>query len=201
MSTVSLYDAAPTKLLDLIVRENTQPDNAPIRNVEGAQPKGSNRQGAFGDGLHEAGAFKRMIAMCNVDSYTSVYHARAALEVALEATASVRFEGWSLPILRAVGIIEWQLVTSGFRAKINLIPSSAYWRYLTGPKSGTASQAAQVITGSGFAVTDVGRVMVWSGGSEALITSYTSATVLGSDINQTVASGSFSMYDAMTGLV
>lgn len=197
----SLRDATGSELLAVLVRSFDATENNPVRNLEGVQPPGSNRQAAFGSGIHQAGGWERDVAVCNVSSYPTLLHAMAALERAVALTRAVRYEGWELPIAAGVGITERQLLLVGFRARIKLIPASPHWRYLTGTKTGTGSQSGFTVTGSGFAGTDVGRVLVFANGNEALITGYTSSSVVTTDTEQTVASQAYTVYDAATGLL
>lgn len=200
--TVTLHDSGGGTLITLLARTADAVGEAPLRNSEGAQPPGANRQGAFGSGIHKVGVLERDLALCDVSSYASTFHAKAALEAALLQVASVRVEGWELPIAAAVGVTEWQVLLSGLRARVRLIPSSAHWRYLASADAvAAASQAGTTITGSGFTAADVGRVIVFNDGSEALITSYASATSVGSDVDQTVSSQAANVYDAATGLL
>lgn len=199
--TLSLYQNT-TKLVDLTIQLHEPTENEVLRNSDAVQPPASNRQAAFGDGVHRAGLFTRMAAMCDVDSYASVYHAQAALEGALLVTNWLRFEGWQLPIAAPLGLVERQLfVPDGFKARLRLIPASPYWRGVTSVKSGTGSQAAKAVTGSGFASGDVGRLVVFASGAEALITSFSSSSSVGTDVDQTVGSGSYAVHDAATGLL
>lgn len=197
----TLHDAAGAELLEVLVRPRVSSDNAALRNVEGVQPPGSNRQGAFGSGLYQAGVWERMMAVCDVDSYATIQHAMAALDLAVRQCKAIRFNGWELPIEEGVGIVERAYLARGFRALVRLIPASPHWRYLTGTKTGTGSQTGLVITGENFASTDVGRLLVFDGGQEALITAYVSATEVHTDTVQEVASDDYTVYDAVTGLL
>lgn len=197
----SLRAGDGSELLEVLVRPRTTSDNGALRNVEGVQPPGLNRQGAFGSGIYQAGMWERMMAVCDVDSYASVQHAMSALDNAVRLCRAVRFEGWELPIVAGVGIVERAYLARGFRALARLIPASPHWRYLSGTKAGTAFQSGFAIIGSGFASTDVGRVLVFANGAEALITGYVSAAEVSTDTEQTVASQAFTIYDAATGLL
>lgn len=197
----SLRASGGSELLEVLVRPRANSSNAGLRNVEGVQPPLSNRQGAFGSGIRQAGSWERMMALCNMTSYATTQHAMAKLDEAVRLCRAVRFDGWELPIVEGVGIVERAYLSSGFRALVRLIPASPHWRYLTGTKTATGSQAGLTITGTGFAATDVGRVLVFANGAEAFITAYTSATSLTTDTEQTVASQTYVVYDAATGLL
>lgn len=197
----SLRAADGSELLEVLVRPRVASSNAAVRNLEGVQPPGLNRQGVFGSGIYQAGVWERPLAVCDMSSFATVGHAQAALGEAVRRTRRIRFDGWELPIAEGVGIVESNRLASGFRAVARLIPASPHWRYLTGTKTGTGSQAAFTITGSGFAATDVGRVLVFANGAEALITGYTSATTVTTDTEQTIASQAYTVYDAATGLL
>lgn len=197
----TLHAADGTELLEILVRPRVSSDNAALRNVEGVQPPGSNKQGAFGSGIYQAGSWERMMAVCDVESYATIQHAMAALDLAVRQCKAIRFNGWELPIEAGVGIVERAYLARGFRALARLIPASPHWRYLTGTKTGTGSQAGLVITGAGFEATDVGRLLVFDGGQEALITAYVSATEVHTDTVQEVASDDYTVYDAATGLL
>lgn len=201
MRPVELRDAGGSLLLTLTARETDPVDAQPTRNLEAVQPRGGNVQAAFGSGILQVGGLERDLALCNVSSYTSLFHAKAAYRTALDRTAELRYEGWSLPIAGAVGIANWRMLRIGLLARISLIPRSAHWRYLTGSKAGTGSQAGATITGAGFASTDVGRVLVFANGAEALITGFSSSTELTTDIEQTVGSQAYTVYDAVEGLL
>lgn len=199
--TASLRDAAGAELLEVLVRPRNSSDNAALRNIEGVQPPGSNRQGVFGSGIYQAGAWERMMAVCDTSSYATTQHAMGALDEALRLCRAVRFDGWELPIVEGVGIVERAYLSSGFRGLARLIPASPHWRYLTGTDTGTGSQSGLTITGEGFAATDVGRLLVFANGAEALITAYTSATEVTTDTEQTISSQGYTVYDAATGLL
>lgn len=197
----SLRAAGGGELLEVLVRPRTTSDNGALRNIEGVQPPGLNRAGAFGSGIYQAGVWERMMAVCDVDSYASVQHAMSALDNAVRLCRAVRFEGWELPIVAGVGIVERAYLARGFRALARLIPASPHWRYLAGTKTGTGSQSGFTITGAGFANTDVGRLLVFASGQEALITGFVSATSVTTDTEQTVASQAYTVFDAATGLL
>lgn len=197
----TLRDASGNTLVTVLVRSWEATENHSVRNLEGVQPPASNRQGVFGSGIHQAGAWERDVALCNVSGYATLGHAMSALETAIGRTRAIRFDGWELPVAAGVGIVERQLLLVGFRARVQLIPASPHWRYLSGTKAGTGSQSGLVITGSGFVATDVGRLLVFASGAEALITGYTSATEVSTDTEQTVSSQAFTVYDAATGLL
>lgn len=197
----TLHAADGAELLEVAVRPRDGSDNAALRNLEGVQPPGSNKQGAFGSGIYQAGSWERMMAVCDVDSYATIQHAMAALDLAVRQCKAIRFNGWELPIEEGVGIVERAYLAHGFRALVRLIPASPHWRYLTGTKTGTGSQTGLVITGENFASTDVGRLLVFDGGQEALITAYVSATEVHTDTVQEVASDVYTVYDAVTGIL
>jgi hypothetical protein len=131
--TVTLHDAGGALLITLLARDEDPSVDSPLRNFDAVQPPGSTVQGVFGDGLHRVGVLERDFALCDVQTYESNFHAKAALEEALDAAASIRVDGWELPLAAVQGITEWQQFTLGFRARIRFIPSSAYWTYLTDP--------------------------------------------------------------------
>lgn len=197
----SLRAADGSELLEILVRPRVSSENRALRNIEGVQPPGSNRQGAFGSGIYQAGTWERMMAVCDVDAYATIQHAMSALDEAARQCKAVRFNGWELPIAEGVGIVERAYLARGFRALVRLIPASPHWRYLTGTDTGTGSQTGLVITGAGFAATDVGRLLVFDGGAEALITAYVSATEVHTDTAQEVSSDGYTVYDAATGLL
>lgn len=197
----TLRDAAGAELLEVLVRPYEGTENHALRNLEGVQPPGSNRMGAFGSGIHQVSEWERDVAMCDVDAYATLGHAMSALETAIGLTRAVRYDGWELPIAAGRGIEERQLLLRGFRARVRLIPASPHWRYLTGTKAGTGSQTGLTVTGSGFAATDVGRLIVFASGAEALITSFISATTVTTDTDQTVTSQAYAVHDAATGLL
>lgn len=197
----SLRDAAGAELLAVLVRPLDPTENHSLRNLDAVQPRGLNRQAVFGSGIHQVGEWERDVAVCNVGSYATIGHAMSALETALGLTRSIRYDGWELPIAAGVGIMERQLLLVGFRARIKLIPASPHWRYLTTVKTGTGGQSALTITGTGFAATDVGRLLVFANGVEALVTGFTSSTVVTTDTDQTVATQAYAIYDAATGLL
>jgi len=201
MKTLELLDASMASIFTLSVRDIDPVDGAPMRNIEGVQPPGHPLQGAFGSGLHQAGELKRYAAMCSIAGYADVYAAKAALERALLRSAALQVDNWRLPIAGYAGIDEWALVLGGFKANLNLIPASPFWRYLVSPKTDTGSQVGTTITGTGFASGDVGRLVVWADGSEALITGYSSATTVTADVDQIVLSQAFTVYAAVTGLL
>lgn len=197
----SLRAADGSELLEILVRPRVASENAALRNVEGVQPPGSNKQGVFGSGIYQAGTWERMVGVCDVDSFATIQHAMGALDEAVRLCRAVQFNGWELPIEAGVGIVERAQLARGYRALIRLIPASPHWRYLTGTKTGTGSQTGLVITGAGFAATDVGRLLVFDGGQEALITAYVSATEVRTDTVQEVASDDYTVYDAVTGIL
>lgn len=198
----SLRAADDSQLLEVLVRPRNASDNAALRNIEGVQPPSLNRQGAFGSGIYQAGElWERELSVCDVGSYATIGHAMGALDEAVRLCRRVRFDGWELLIAAGVGIVSRNQLAHGFRAVVRLIPSSPHWRYLSSTKAGTGSQSGLVITGSGFASTDVGRVLVFANGAEALITGFTSATEVSTDTEQTVTSQAFTVYDAATGLL
>lgn len=199
--TATLHDATGTELLEVLVRPREGSENHALRNLEGVQPPGLNRQGAFGSGIYQAGAWERLMAVCDTSSYSTLQHAMGALDEAVRLTKAVRFEGWELPIAAGVGVMSKRHLASGFRAVTRLIPASPHWRYLTDSKSGTGSQTGSTITGESLAATDVGRLLVFANGAEALITTYASATEVGTDTEQTIASQAYTIYDAATGLL
>lgn len=131
MITVTLHDSGGTELIELVARESDGSSGAPTRNLEGVQPPGSDVQGVFGDGRYQAGVLERDFALCDVDSYASTYHAKAALEAALESAASIRVDGWELPLAGVAGIPEWVHLRTGFKARIRFIPASAHWTLLS----------------------------------------------------------------------
>ena len=125
--TVTLHNTGGATIATLVVRDSDASTGTPTRNYDPVQPPGSTIQGTFGDGLHNVGVLERDFAMCDVSAYASVLLAKAALETAFLTTASVRVDGWSLPIAAVAGITEWQYLLVGFRARIRFIPSSADW--------------------------------------------------------------------------
>lgn len=201
MKTLSLLRADLTTAFTVVVRDADAVTGAPLRNVEGVQPPGQTRQGAFGSGLHQAGELKRFAAMCSIVGYADVLHAKAALESALLQVAWLGLEQWRLPIAEYAGIDEWGLVLGGFKANLNLIPASPFWRSTNSPKTDSGSQTGHNITGTAFASTDVGRLIVFADGSEALITGYTSAASVTSDSDQIVLTQPLNVHVAATGLL
>lgn len=199
--TLTLHNAGGSQLLSLLVRELEETSDGPLRNLEGVQPPASNKQAAWGDGLYGAGTLTRRVALCNIGSYATLGHAKAALEAALLATAQVRVDGWALPIAASLGISSHQTMLTELQAVIELVPASAHWRYLTGPGSGTGSQAGAALTLQGLTGADVGKLVVFANGREAIITAVASATSATADVEQTVASQSYALYQAVTGLL
>lgn len=199
--TLTLHDAAGDQLLSLLVRELEEAVDRPLRNLEGVQPPASNAQGSFGDGLYAVGGLSRRVSMCDLDDYATLGHAKAALENALRATASIRVDGWELPITASRGISSHQSQRTELHAVIELIPASAHWRYLAGAASGTGSQAGIVLTLENLTSADVGKLVVFANGREAIITSVVSSTTASADVDQTVASQGFAIYPAATGLL
>lgn len=199
----SLRAGDGSELLEVLVRPRTTSDNGALRNVEGVQPPGLNRVGAFGSGIYQAGVWERMMAVCDVDSYASVQHAMGALDNAVRLCRAVRFEGWELPVAAGVGIVERAYLARGFRALARLIPASPHWRYLSGTKTGLGSQAGNTITASSgtFDTADVGRLLVFASGAEALITGFVDSGTVTTDTEQTVASQAYTVFDAATGLL
>lgn len=199
--TLTLHDAADNPLLSLLVRELEETADGPLRNVEGVQPPASNAVGVFGDGLHAVGTLSRRVSLCGLDDYTTLGHAKAALESALRVTASIRVDGWELPIAASRGVSSHQSQRTELHAVIELIPASAHWRYLAGGASGTGSQSGVTLTLEGLTSADVGKLVVFANGREAIITSVVSSTTASADVEQTVASQSYALYPAVTGLL
>ena len=216
LRTVTLHNAAGATLITLQARDNDASVDTPTRNYDPVQPPGSTIQGVFGTGLHQVGVLERDFAICNMTGFASAYHAKAALERALMSATSVRTSGWELPLAAPIGVTEWQHLLVGLRARLRLVPSSAYWRDPTGTKAGMGVQNGQNVSrmsGATFASTDVGRLLVWeydSGATfaEAYITAFTSSEAVVVDLNQDVgfvesgrASVAFTVYDAVTGIL
>lgn len=199
--TLTLHDAAGDQLLSLLVRELEEVVDRPLRNLEGVQPPASNAQGVFGDGLYAVGTLSRRVSLCGLDDYATLGHAKAALENALRATASIRVDGWELPIAASRGVSSHQSQRTELHAVIELIPASAHWRYLAGAASGTGSQSGIVLSLEGLSSADVGKLVVFANGREAIITSVVSSTTASADVDQTVASQGFTIYPAVTGLL
>src|SRR5690606_6882980 len=164
--TLTLHDAAGDQLLSLLVRELEEAVDRPLRNLEGVQPPASNAQGSFGDGLYAVGVLSRRVSLCGLDDYATLGHAKAALENALRATASIRVDGWELPIAASRGISSHQSQRTELHAVIELIPASAHWRYLAGAASGTGSQSGIVLTLENLTSADVGKLVVFANGRE-----------------------------------
>lgn len=199
--TLTLHDGAGNQLLSLLVRELEENSDRPLRNLEGVQPPASNAQGVFGDGLYGVGSISRRVALCNLGDYATLGHAKAALENALRATASIRVDGWSLPIAASRGVSGHQSQITELHAIIELIPASAHWRYLASGVTGTGSQAGIVLTLENLSSADVGKLVVFANGREAIITSTVGSTTASADVEQTVASQAFTIYPAATGLL
>lgn len=199
--TLTLHNAGGTQLLSLLVRELEETSDGPLRNLEGVQPPASNKQAAWGDGLYGAGTLRRRVALCNIGSYSTLGHAKAALEVALLSTAQIRVDGWGLPIAASLGISSHQTMLTELQAVIELVPASAHWRYLTGPGSGTGSQAGTALTLQSLVAGDVGKLVEFANGREAIITAVGGTTSATADVDQTVASQSYTLYQAVTGLL
>ena len=194
-------NAGSTILLTLQSADNDIAEDTPIRNLDAVQPPGSNLQGVFGSPLHRIGVLERDFALCDMTGYTSVFHAKGAIERALINATSIRVSGWELPLAGPIGITEWQHLLYGLRVRLRLVPKSAHWRYLTGSKSGSGSQSGAIVTGSGFESTDVGRVLVWGNGLEGQIIFFNSATSVEVDVSQAVATTAYTVFDAATGLL
>lgn len=131
MITVTLHNSGGTLLFTLLARESDGVRDAPLKNLEGVQPPGATVQGVFGDGTLHIGAIERDFALCNISSYASIWHAKAALDTALATTASIRVDGWSLPLAGSPGIVEWVHLKVGLKARIRFIPSAAEWTLLS----------------------------------------------------------------------
>lgn len=131
MITVTLHDSGGTSLISLLARESDGARETPVKNLEGVQPPGATVQGVFGDGTLHIGALERDFALCNVSSYSTLWHAKSALDTALASTVSIRVDGWSLPLAGVPGVVEWIHMTTGLKARIRFIPSSAYWTLLS----------------------------------------------------------------------
>jgi len=200
LRTVTLNQGANV-LMTLEARDNDASVDTPTRNFDPVQPPGSTIQGAFGTAIHQVGVLERDFAICNMTGFASAFHAKAALERALISATSIRTSGWELPLAAPIGITEWQHLLVGLRVRLRLVPSSAFWRYLTGTKTGTGSQSGVGVTGSGFASTDVGRVLVWGNGLEGQIVYYNSGTSVELDVEQEVSTTTFTVYDAVTGIL
>ena len=127
VTTVTLHNSGGTLLLTLLALDSQGAAGAPTRNFDAVQPPGGEVQGAFGDGLYQAGVLEREFALCNIGTYPTVGHAKRALDVALESTASIRTDGWELPIAAAQGASEWLHTGTELRAVIRFIPSSPFW--------------------------------------------------------------------------
>lgn len=203
LRTVTLHDNAGVTLITLQARDSDPSTDTPTRNLEGVQPPGTRLQGAFGSGIHRAGAIERDFALCDVSSYDSVWHAKRDLDRFLLNTDSVRVDGWELPIASA-DAIEFQHLLAGLRARVRFTPASAHWRYLTSPKTGTASQSGASVTrsaGDEFAASDHGDLVAFADGREALILEVATANAATVDVSQTVSSQAFTLYRAATGLL
>ena len=198
---VTLHNAAGDTLITLQSRDNDIAEDTPTRNYDPVQPPASNIQGVFGSPLHRIGVLERDFALCDMTGYTSVFHAKGAIERALINATSIRMSGWELPLAGPIGITEWQHLLYGLRVRLRLVPRSAHWRYLTGSKSGSGSQSGAVVTGSGFESTDVGRVLVWVNGLEGQIIYFNSASSVEVDVSQEVPTTAYTIYDAATGLL
>lgn len=211
--TVTINDAAEAVILTLQARTSDIAENSPSRNFDAVQPPGSNVQGAFGSGLYQAGVLEREFALCGVDEYTTLGHAKAAVDTALLAAYTIRVDGWALRVLAASGAVDYAPTRGGIRVRLRFIPRSPHWKYLTGGRAGSMSQSGTTITreaspGPAFEADDVGRVITWYDtatfsftGREALITSVTSANVAETDIVQDVPLGSTFRNLAATGLL
>lgn len=125
--TVTLHNSGGALLLTLVTLDRIPSTNTPTRNFDAVQPPGSEVQAAFGDGIYRVGVLERDFALCDAGSYASVFHAKAALDTALETTAEIRVDSWSLPIAAAIGVSEFAHMLIGFRARIRFIPSSSEW--------------------------------------------------------------------------
>lgn len=131
--TVTLHNSGGTLLATLITLDRIPSENTPTRNLDPVQPPGSTIQAAFGDGIYRVGVLERDFAMCDISAYASVFHAKAALDTALETTAEIRVDGWSLLIAAAAGVVEWSHLLVGFRARIRFIPAAAEWTLISSP--------------------------------------------------------------------
>ena len=127
VSTVTLHNSGGSLLITLLALDSQGAENAPTRNYDAVQPPGSETQGAFGDGLYQAGVLEREFALCNISAYSTPSHAKRALEQAVESTASIRVDGFQLPIAAAQGITSWFRSGNELRAVIRFIPSSPHW--------------------------------------------------------------------------
>ena len=209
---VTRHNAAGDTLITLQSRDNDIAEDTPTRNYDPVQPPASNIQGAFGDGLHRAGVLERDLALCDMTGYTSVFHAKAAIEAALISTTSIRVSGWELPLAAPVGITEWQHLLYGLRVRLRLLPRSPHWRLLTPTVTGEGYQGfsdGRVIDANflseAFTAAFVGRVLVFSTGEEALITEFVNTLRVRSDVDQIVGGVSdavpFTVDQSATGLL
>lgn len=123
--TVTLHDSSEAVLATLIVRDSDANTN-PLRNLEGVQPPGSTMQAAFGDGILQVGVLERDFAVCGTGE-ESPATLKATLDAALQGTASIRVDGYELPIAGVPGIVEWARMRMGIRARVRFIPASAEW--------------------------------------------------------------------------
>ena len=205
LRTVTLHTtfAVTPTTFTIQARDNNPSADTPTRNVEGVQPPGARLQGTFGSGIHRAGVIERDFAVCDVGSYDSIWHAKRALDRFLLITTSVRVDGWELPIASA-DAIGFQHLLAGLRARLRFIPASAHWRYLTSPKTGTASQSGALVlrsAGDEFFASDRGDLIVFANGREALILKVVTAGQAEVDVSQSVSSQAFTLYRAATGLL
>jgi len=131
VTTVTLHNSGGTLLLTLLALDSQGATNAPTRNFDAVQPPGGEVQGAFGDGLYQAGVLEREFALCNIGTYPTVGHAKRALDQALEDTASIRVDGWELAIAAAIGAPEWLHTGTELRAVIRFIPATPFWELIS----------------------------------------------------------------------
>lgn len=130
---VTLHDDGGTLLLALRARDSDGAADTPTRNLEGVQPPAGELQAAFGSGEYRAGVLERDFAFCD-GGFDSVYLAKRALDAALQDTASIRVDGWELPIAGAPGVTDWAPLLVGIRARIRFIPESPFWSLLADPE-------------------------------------------------------------------
>ena len=205
LRTVTLHAAGGATLLTLQSRDNDASVDGPTRNLDPVQPPGSSIQGVFGTGVHQVGVLERDFALCSITSYDSVWHAKRDIDRQIVIAASVRVDGWELPLAAGSGVVEFQHLLVGFRVRLRLVPRSAHWRYLAGAKTGgTASQAGTVVTresGDLFAASDRGSVLVFADAREALVVSDVTNWSFTTSVSQTVATQAFTLYPAATGLL
>lgn len=94
-------------------------------------------------------------------------------------------------------------VTIGSLTSSRDVPNISGWTTVTPSGAVTASQAGTTVTASSaiFAAGDVNKAILWGSGSFAIITAFTSDTVVTVDRSQAVTAGAFSLLSGTEGAI